>query len=251
MLVILVSLVNEVPHNQHRHHRSLKLLDADIISELEWVNPCATERSKLFNETSNETELKLRNKKLLKPLRDSLQNFIIRLNGPKMHAIDTSDISDWFKYNSTYSFLQQIDATTEPVNLSMRHRQTQKYIGAFQYLATKQNNFDILHIKEGNDVTIEIYHLLTLAKNLLCEIETVIINSRQQIPIALTRERMHKVLTFRNNHGINRFSCDIDELDIKFTKIRFHEYMHNLQRVLNRPRKKNIRRRSLKNNVDL
>lgn len=55
--------------------------------------------------------------KALKPLREALPNFIVRLNGPNMNAIDTSDISEWFKYNSTYSFLHRINATVAAVSI--------------------------------------------------------------------------------------------------------------------------------------
>lgn len=34
-----------------------------------------------------------------------------------MNAIDTSDISEWFKYNSTYSFLNRINATIAAVSI--------------------------------------------------------------------------------------------------------------------------------------
>lgn len=61
------------------------------------------------------------------------------------------------------------------------------------------------------------------------------------MPVVFTRERMDKALTFRNNGGIGKYSAEIDELDNKFAKVRFHEYVQNLQRVLKRPGKKNLR----------
>lgn len=59
----------------------------------------------------------------------------------------------------------------------------------------------------------------------------------------MTRERMDKALTFRNNNSIGKFGEEIDELDNKFAKVRFHEYVLNLQRVLRRPGKKMLRPR--------
>lgn len=127
------------------------------------------------------------------------------------------------------------------INLPKRHIETQKYVGAFEYLARKQKDFDSFQ-NEGNAKTIEIDHLLVLAKNLLCEIETAINNTRQPMPVVFTRERMEKLLTFRNNNSIGKHG-EIDELDNKFSKVRFHEYVQNLQRVLKRPGKKNLRPR--------
>lgn len=63
------------------------------------------------------------------------------------------------------------------------------------------------------------------------------------MPVVFTRERMDKLLTFRNNNSIHKFENGIDELDNKFAKVRFHEYVQNLQRVLKRPGKKNLRQR--------
>lgn len=54
--------------------------------------------------------------KALKPLREAIPNFLIRLNNPSMKAIDTSDISQWFKYNSTYSFLHQMNTSSNVSN---------------------------------------------------------------------------------------------------------------------------------------
>lgn len=232
-VVIFVSFANDVPQNRHRHHYSWTPFEDDSVLTMEWVNPCGTA------ERSNGTGLRPRNPKVLKPLKDSLPNFITRLQGEEMHAIDTSDVSEWFKYNATYSFLHQINATSDAINLPKRHLQTQKYVGAFQHLAVKQKKFDTFH-NDGNEVTIEIHLLLVLAKNLLCEIETVILSTRQPIKIVFTRERMDTFLTFRNNNSINKFSGEVDELDNKFAKVRFHEYVRNLQRLLNRSGKKNL-----------
>lgn len=239
-VVSLISSVNDVPENLHRHQYSwtslneeivLKSANEDIVLDAEWVNPCGiTEPANFYNET----EARQRDPRVLKTLRQALPNFINHLNGPHMHAIDTSDISEWFKFhNSTYIFLSQINPTTDHINLPKRHIQTQKYVGAFQYLANKQNKFDSIR-NDGNEVTIEIHHLLILAKALLCEIETVIRNTRHPIPRAFSREQMEKFLTFRNNNSNDKDNFYIDELDNKFAKVRFHEYVHNLDLLLNR-----------------
>lgn len=125
------------------------------------------------------------------------------------------------------------------INLRKRHLETQKYVGAFQQLAKKQKRFDSFQ-NEGNAKTIEIDHLLVLAKNLLCEIETVINNTRQSMPLVFTRQRMDKALTFRNNNSIGKYGEEIDELDNKFAKVRFHEYVLNLQEVLKPGRKNSL-----------
>ncbi len=63
------------------------------------------------------------------------------------------------------------------------------------------------------------------------------------MPIVLSREAMDQKLTFRNNNNsILRDGEEIDELDNKFAKVRFHEYVHNLQRVIKRPGKKMLSR---------
>lgn len=232
-VVIFISFVNDVPQNQHEHHYTWTSFEEDTVLAMEWVNPCGAAEPKY------ETGMRPRDPKRLKPLRDSLPNFIIRLQGEEMKAIDTSDISEWFKYNSTYSFLHQINATSDAIHLQERHLQTQKYVGAFQHLAFKQKKHDILY-NDGNEVTIEIHLLLVLAKTLLCEIQTAIECTRQPIKTVLTREQMDKFLTFRNNNSINKYSGEVDELDNKFAKVRFHEYVRNLQRLLNHPGKKNF-----------
>lgn len=231
IFVALISFANDVPEHEH----SWTSLDEDIVLKLEWINPCGEITIKHHNETRN------RSRNLLKPLKDAVKTFIHRLNGPNMNAINTSDISEWFKwFNSTYSFLHQINPTAESINLPKRHVQTQTFVGAFQYLAEKQNRFDRLQ-NEGNTVTNEIDELLILAKNLLCEIETVIHNTRQRIPVALTREQMDTILTFRNNNRMKNVNSEIDELDNKFAKVRFHEYVHNFQLLLNHSSKRNFR----------
>lgn len=56
--------------------------------------------------------------KALKPLREAIPNFLIRLNNPSMKAIDTSDVAQWFKYNNTYNFLHQMNTSS---NVSGSH----------------------------------------------------------------------------------------------------------------------------------
>lgn len=75
-------------------------------------------------------------------------------------------------------------------------------------------------------------NLLTLAKNLLCEIETAINNTGMKVPISLAADAMFKRLTFRNNNRDRSTSFDIDEIDTKFAKIRFSEYLHGLETIL-------------------
>lgn len=74
--------------------------------------------------------------------------------------------------------------------------------------------------------------LLVLAKNLLCEIETAINNIGMKMPMIVTKEAMYNRLTFRNNNRDRKTSIEVDEIDSKFAKIRFIEYLHGLQQIL-------------------
>lgn len=112
-----------------------------------------------------------------------------------------------------------------------RHTETQVYVGAFQYLGWKQLEHDKMRNENINTIK-ALEYLLTLAKNLLCEIETAINNTGMKVPIILTQEAMFKRLTFRNNNRDRSTSFDIDEIDTKFAKIRFSEYLHGLEQVL-------------------
>lgn len=85
--------------------------------------------------------------------------------------------------------------------------------------------------------------LMILAKNLLCEIETAIDNTRLRLPPSHTREEMNAVLRFRNNKKDPLKFEEIDDLDTKFAKVRFHEYLHSLQRIMKRPRNTHLRRK--------
>lgn len=112
-----------------------------------------------------------------------------------------------------------------------RHIETQVYVGAFQYLRWKQFNHD-RNVNENKNKTEALEYLLILAKNLLCEIETAINNTGMKMPMILTREAMDNRLTFRNNNRDRKSSTEVDELDSKFAKIRFIEYLHGLQQIL-------------------
>lgn len=105
------------------------------------------------------------------------------------------------------------------------------YVGAFQYLRSKQLKHDTIR-NENIDKTKALEYLLILAKNLLCEIETAINNTGMKMPMILTREQMDNRLTFRNNNRDRRQSDDVDEIDSKFAKVRFAEYLDGLQQVL-------------------
>lgn len=112
-----------------------------------------------------------------------------------------------------------------------RHIETQVYVGAFQYLGWKQLEHDKMRNENINTIK-ALEYLLILAKNLLCEIETAINNTGMKVPMILTHEAMFKRLTFRNNNRDRNTSFDIDEIDTKFAKIRFSEYLYGLEQVL-------------------
>lgn len=128
------------------------------------------------------------------------------------------------------------------------HAESQVYVGAFQYLLHKQKLAD-QNRNEGNDKSMELQQLMILAKNLLCEIETAINNTRQLMPVVLSRKAMDDRLTFRNNNSNRLENRDVDDLDNKFTKVRFHEYLHHMSHVMRRPGKKNLRQRKKKQNL--
>lgn len=120
------------------------------------------------------------------------------------------------------------------ISLRQWHNETQVYVGAFQYLSNKQHRIDIRR-NLGKAKSTELKAMKELAKKLLCEIETAISNRGQQPPDVYTREAMDKELNFRsfapNMHD------EVDDLDLKFAKVRFFEYMHNLDRIMKCPRK--------------
>lgn len=102
-------------------------------------------------------------------------------------------------------------------------------------MTNKQHRSD-LRRNLGKAISTELKALKDLAKKLLCEIETAISNRGQQPPDVYTRDAMDKELNFRsfapNKHD------EVDDLDLKFAKVRFYEYMHNLDRIMKCPRKK-------------
>lgn len=122
-----------------------------------------------------------------------------------------------------------------------RHTETQVYVGAFQYLTWKQFH----HPKKGADRTNKLNalkNLSWLSKNLLCEIETAINNTRMRMPKILSREEMNERLTFHNNGNKMSFDTtkvdEVDEIDYKYAKVRFSEYLHALQQMLQNRRGK-------------
>lgn len=132
-----------------------------------------------------------------------------------------------------------------------RHTETQVYVAAFQYLGWKQLEHDKMRNENINTIR-ALEYLLTLAKNLLCEIETAINNSAMKVPTILTQEVMFKRLTFRNNNRDRKTSFDIDEIDTKFAKIRFGEYLHGLEQVLkNRLGKRHPKNKQTRKNTQL
>lgn len=119
------------------------------------------------------------------------------------------------------------------INLLRWHSEVQVYVGAFQQLLHKQRKVERAR-NENNSKSMELRDLMVLSRNALCEIETAINKTGQAMPNILTRRAMDKRLTFRNNNsGPN--SEDIDYLDNKFTKVRFNEYIHSMQSVIERP----------------
>lgn len=109
-------------------------------------------------------------------------------------------------------------------------------MGAFQYLERKQRKHDAK--RKDWSVSTELAHLLSSAKSILCDIETAINNTKLAMPRVLTRKGMEQELHFRNNKRSMADWDYVDDLDVKFTKTRFLEYLAELQRVLKRPRKK-------------
>ncbi|XP_031628338.1 uncharacterized protein LOC116344086 isoform X1 [Contarinia nasturtii] len=234
-IVLALSFANGAP--QMRRHRRHGSVENDVFrpSKVAWSNSCGSS-------TKNDTFgiHRSRTVKPLKGLRNELPNYINRLNEPRSQAISTDDVSRWFSqpFNSTYSFLAQINASISNIHLRKRHIETQVYVGAFQYLRWKQFRHDMIR-NEDNNKTRALEYLLILAKNLLCEIETAINNTGMKMPMILTKEAMHKRLTFRNNNNTMKVITDktndideVDEIDNGFAKIRFGEYLNGLQTVL-------------------
>lgn len=104
---------------------------------------------------------------------------------------------------------------------------------------TKQHRYDQRR-NLGNGKTLELKGLMDLAKSLLCEIETALNNTDKKMPRVYTREKMEQTLHFRSDPRDRNKHDVVDDLDIKFAKVRFHEYLHSLHRIMKRPRKKCI-----------
>lgn len=52
------------------------------------------------------------------------------------------------------------------------------------------------------------------------------------MPMILNRDAMYNRLTFRNNDRDRKKSDEVDEIDNKFAKLRFGEYLHGLDQIL-------------------
>lgn len=116
------------------------------------------------------------------------------------------------------------------------------YVGAFQDLANKQYKYDN-RWNQGNAKSSELTQLMHLAKNLLCEIETAINDSTTlTMPNVYTRQQMEHKLHVRSDYRDRSMHDEVDDLGNKFAKVRFHEYLRSLDRIMKLPRKKRSRR---------
>lgn len=117
---------------------------------------------------------------------------------------------------------------------------TQVYVGAFRNLANKQHKYDKRR-NQDNAKSVELKQLMNLAKTLLCEIETAINDSTTlTMPNVYTRQQMEQKLLVRSDEHEHARSMHDEEDDLgnKFAKVRFHEYMRSLDRIMKLPRKK-------------
>lgn len=110
------------------------------------------------------------------------------------------------------------------INLRKWHTDTQIYVGAFQNLAHKQRLYDMLQ-NDGYSQSNELVALLSLAKQLLCELQYAIERSGGRTPPLLTRPQMDQRLRFRAAHAP-------DSVDLRFAKVRFAEYLDGLRQLL-------------------
>lgn len=106
-----------------------------------------------------------------------------------------------------------------------RHLEAQVYVGAFQFLEYKQTRDDFDR-NDGKHKSKELTELFTMSKKLLCEIETAINKTGKRVPHALSYTALEKRLTFRK--GLDN---GVDDIDTKFTKIRFTEYLKGFQLI--------------------
>lgn len=110
------------------------------------------------------------------------------------------------------------------INLRKWHTDTQIYVGAFQNLTRKQRLYDMLQ-NDGYSQSNELAALLSLAKQLLCELHHAIERSGGRTPPMLTRQQMDQRLRFRS-------ASAPDSVDLRFAKVRFAEYLDGLQQLL-------------------
>lgn len=89
----------------------------------------------------------------------------------------------------------------------------------------------------GTAISSELKGMMVIARNTLCELETAINSTWHKMPEVFTRQAMDNKLTFRN-HNSGSTTEDVDALDIRFTKVRFTEYIHSLISVMERPRRR-------------
>lgn len=125
----------------------------------------------------------------------------------------------------------------------------QIYVGAFQQLLQKQKKSEKIR-NESNKKSSELKSLMVIARNTLCEIETAINHTGRIMPVVFSRQTMDSKLTFRNNNS-GPTSDEVDDLDIKFAKVRFGEYVHSQKAVIERPRKRFRKNDKNNNNVTL
>lgn len=129
------------------------------------------------------------------------------------------------------------------MQLRKRHLETQVYVGAFQYLAFKQFHYKKKSpSRTSTNQFAALKNLAQFSKNLLCEIETAINNTGMRMPKVLSRAEMNERLTFHNDGRSASFDpskideIDVDEMDMKFAKVRFSEYLQALQQMLHKQR---------------
>lgn len=94
-------------------------------------------------------------------------------------------------------------------------------MGTFDDLVAKQADKDHKD-NDGNATKVELMHMLTTAKALLCELNSDIQRANLSVPVAMSRSEMSARLQFRSRH-------EPDTLDLKFAKVRFIEFLHALR----------------------
>ena len=107
----------------------------------------------------------------------------------------------------------------------------QVYVGAFEHLWYNQTKYDRLKNEGTSKAAIQLSELLLVSKNLLCEVAVAISATSNKMPRTLSRQQMERKLKFRTNSN-NSPPNEVDELDCKFTVVRFNEYVHNMRSVM-------------------